>query len=104
MHATIAEQQDALRGLCRRFGVTRLDMFGSAAGGADFDVAASDVDLLVEFAAEEDDLARFLEFKRALEALLGRHVDLFDRKAIETSRNYIRKRHILSGAEPVYAA
>jgi hypothetical protein len=28
----------------------------------------------------------------------------FDRKAIEASRNYIRKRHILAGAEPIYAA
>jgi uncharacterized protein len=43
------------------------------------------------------------DFKRALEALLARRVDLVDRKAIEASRNYIRKRHILTGAEPAYA-
>jgi hypothetical protein len=43
------------------------------------------------------------DFKRALEALLAGRVDLVDRKASEASRNYIRKRHILTGAEPAYA-
>ena len=52
----------------------------------------------------ETDFRRFLDFKEELEALLDRRIDLVDRKAIETSRNYIRKRHILAGAEPIYAA
>jgi predicted nucleotidyltransferase len=100
----ITAHREELRQLCRRFGVLRLDVFGSAARGEDFEPATSDVDFLVEFAAPEDGLARFLDFKQALEALLGRRVDLVDRKAIETSHNYIRRGHILSGAEPVYAA
>lgn len=104
MIAYIALHREELARLCRRFGIVRLDVFGSAARGADFDIAASDVDFLVEFGAQDDHLARFLDFKQALEALLARRVDLVDRKAIETSRNYIRKRHILTGAEPVYAA
>jgi hypothetical protein len=33
-----------------------------------------------------------------------RRIDLVDRKAIADSRNYIRKWHILTGAEPLYAA
>jgi predicted nucleotidyltransferase len=104
MIADIALHREELRELCRRFGVRRLEVFGSAAREADFDPARSDIDFLVEFAAQDDDLARFLDFKQALEALLDRRVDLVDRKAIEASRNYIRKRHILTGAEPVYAA
>jgi len=104
MIADIALHRDELRQLCRRFGVRRLEVFGSAAREADFDPARSDIGFLVEFAAQEDDLARFLDFKEALETLLARRVDLVDRKAIEASRNYIRKRHILTGAEPVYAA
>jgi predicted nucleotidyltransferase len=103
MIADIALHSEELRELCRRFHVRRLDVFGSAARG-DFDPARSDLDFLVEFAAQEDDLARFLDFKEALETLLARRVDLVDRKAIQASRNYIRKRHILTGAEPVYAA
>jgi predicted nucleotidyltransferase len=103
MHPAIAEQRENLTELCRRFGVTRLEVFGSAARGMDFDTATSDVDFLVEFATKEDDLARFLDFKQALERLFARRVDLVDRKAIEGSRNYIRKGHILTGAEPIYA-
>jgi uncharacterized protein len=103
MIADIATHREELAELCRRFHVRRLDVFGSAARG-DFDPARSDLDFLVEFAAPEDELAGFLDFKEALEALLARRVDLVDRKAIEASDNYIRKRHILTGAEPVYAA
>ncbi len=101
MHPTIAEKREDLVALSRRFGVTRLDLFGSAARGTD--TAASDVDFLVEFGAREDDLAGFLDFKEALEVLLARPVDLVDRKAVETSRNPIRRRHILTGAEAIYA-
>lgn len=37
-----------------------------------------------------------------LEQMLGRHVDLLTRKAVEQSRNYIRKQGILSSLEKVY--
>jgi uncharacterized protein len=104
MIADIALHREGLRELCRRFHVRRLEVFGSAARATDFDPARSDVDFLVEFAAEENELARFVDFQAALEALLARRVDLVDRKAIEASRNYIRKKHILAGAEPIYAA
>jgi uncharacterized protein len=36
------------------------------------------------------------------EALLGRKVDVVEREAVEQSPNYIRRRHILSTAEPIY--
>jgi hypothetical protein len=104
MIAAIASHREELAALCRRFHVRRLDVFGSAARAADFDPARSDLDFLVEFSVEGDDLARFVDFKEALEAVLARRVDLVDRKGIEVSPNYIRKRHILTGAERVYAA
>lgn len=102
MHPLVHNKSVELAALCRRFGVRRLDVFGSAARGSDFDAARSDVDLLVEF--DSLDLARFLDFRDALETLLARPVDLVDRKAIDRSRNYIRRRRILEGAEAVYAA
>ena len=101
MHPLVRDKSTELAALCRRFGVRRLDVFGSAARGSDFD-AASDVDLLVEF--DSVDLARFLDLRDALEALLARPVDLIDRRAIDQSRNYIRRRRILEGARAVYAA
>lgn len=42
MHAAIADKKDELAELCRRFGVARLEVFGSAARGADFDPETSD--------------------------------------------------------------
>jgi predicted nucleotidyltransferase len=104
VHVSLDRKREDVRDLCRRYGVARLDVFGSMARGVDFDDAASDVDFLVEFEAKHDELARSLDFHDALEALLGRPVDLVDRKAVESSRNYIRRRLILAEAQPVYAA
>jgi hypothetical protein len=99
----IEQHRTEIAALCRRFGVRRLDVFGSAARGADFDPARSDVDLLVEFEpAAGHGFAAFADLKEALENVLGRSVDLVDRQAVETSRNYIRRRLILKQAEPVY--
>jgi predicted nucleotidyltransferase len=103
MHEDIARKRSQLSALCRRFGVERLELFGSAARGDDFDPARSDVDFLVTFAPDvANDLVRFLDFKEAIEAELGRTVDLVERAAVEASRNPIRRRHILSGAELVH--
>jgi predicted nucleotidyltransferase len=80
-----------------------LEVFGSAARGVDFDHAGSDADFLVTFMpAARNDLAAFADFKDALESLLGRPVDLVEREAVEASRNFIRRRRILSEAEAVY--
>ena len=37
-------------------------------------------------------------------AMVGREVDLVERGAVEKSENYIRRRHILESAEPIYVA
>lgn len=103
MHAAIAERRADLVALCRRHGVARLDVFGSAARGAGFEPLRSDADFLVTFVpAARNDLAAFADFKEAVEALLGRSVDLVEREAVEASRNYIRRRRILAEAEAVY--
>jgi uncharacterized protein len=104
MVRTIAEKRDAVAALCRRFGVARLDVFGSAARERDFDSQSSDADFLVEFAPHANDLTDFVELKDALEALFERPVDLVERRALESSRNYIRKRRILAEAEALFAA
>lgn len=103
MHSLLAEKREALAALCRRYGVERLDIFGSAARGDDFDPHLSDADFLISFATgRRNDLAVFAEFKAALEVLLGRRVDLLERQALKASRNYIRRRRILAEAEAVY--
>jgi predicted nucleotidyltransferase len=103
MLADIEEKRDALAALCRRHGVARLEVFGSAARGTDFDRSRSDVDFLATFATEaRNELTAFLDLKDALEKLLGRPVDLVERDAIEASRNYIRRRAILQDAQTIY--
>ena len=104
MQAEIEEKREAFAALCRRYGVARLEVFGSAARGIDFDPKRSDFDFLVEFDKRSDvpPLKQFFGFAEALEQLLGRSVNLVERAAIEKSRNYIRRRAILRDAETIY--
>ena len=104
MHDLIDQHLADITLLYRRYGVRRLEVFGSAARGTDFDPASSDADFLVEFEAGGDisPLSQFFGLADDLAALLGRPVDLADRKAVEASRNYTRRNAILAEAEPVY--
>ena len=88
--------------LCRRFHVSRLDVFGSAARETDFDPARSDVDLLVAYLpghvpSFSDDLA----LRDALTDLLGRKVDLVMAGAV---RNPFIRAGIERSRQPLYAA
>ena len=103
MHADIETRREALGALCRRFGVTRLEVFGSAARGVDFDPARSDADFLVEFRPDSDlsPLGQFFGLATALESLLGRPVDLVEPGAV---RNPFVLAAINRAREVVYAA
>jgi predicted nucleotidyltransferase len=62
--------------LCRKYGVRKLELFGSAASGQ-FDPASSDIDFFYEFDDDPTGLAdRFFGLMEDLEKLLGRKVDL----------------------------
>lgn len=75
--------RDAVVELCRRHGVRRLVLFGSAATEA-FDEATSDVDFLVEFDdSVVDRFEAYFGLKEALEAMFGRPVDLVAPVALE---------------------
>lgn len=69
--------------LCRRFGVRRLEIFGSAASGA-FRAEGSDLDFLVEFEGRDSPgyADRYFGLLEALEAMFGRPVDLVVASAI----------------------
>lgn len=68
------EQLEAHQADIRRFGVSRVGLFGSCARGEER--AASDVDLLVHFEAGRKTLANLVELGDFLEALFGRRVEL----------------------------
>ena len=98
----IAERADALRDLCRKHGVRRLDLFGSAAAGP-FDPDDSDLDFLVEFApiSPGSYADAYFGLLEGLEELFGRPVDLVVDSAI---RNPYFRRAVEQTRSPLYAA
>lgn len=102
MHSVIADKREELAELCRRFDVTRLEVFGSAARGADFDPSTSDADFLVEFDADSDlpPFDRYFDLVEELRETLGRPVDLIEARAI---RNPYLRAAIDKSREIVYA-
>ena len=80
----IEMRRSDIAALCRRFHVNRLEVFGSAARGLDFDPARSDVDLLVTYLpGYQPGIAAHQDLHDALEDLLGRPVDLVMEAAVE---------------------
>lgn len=101
MHPLIESNREAIAQLCRRHGVRRLEVFGSILR-EDFDPSRSDVDLLAEFEpGMSDTLGNLLDFKEAMEQLLGRPVDVLELKAI---RNRRLRYYIEHSKSPLYAA
>ena len=91
-----------LDAFCRQWKIVKLELFGSMLVDP---FRAQDVDLLVTFA--EDARWGLFEHERMqneLAGLLGQRVDLISRRAIEASRNALRRNAILSSAVPVYVA
>lgn len=88
---------------CRRWKISQLAFFGSVLDESFR--PDSDVDVLVTFASDANwSLFDHAQMTQELEAILERKVDLVSRRAIERSRNPIRRQAILESAEAVYAA
>jgi predicted nucleotidyltransferase len=95
--------REQIADFCLRHHIERLSLFGSVLR-EDFRTD-SDVDVLVDF--DPNVPVSFWDVVRVQEelgVLLGRTVDLVERRAVERSKNYIRRRHILNSLEPVYVA
>jgi uncharacterized protein len=88
---------------CRRWKITELALFGSAA--RDELTPESDIDLLARFAPDAEwTLLDHVRMQDELEALLERPVDLVSRRAVEADRNYVRRSAILGTVRTLYAA
>ena len=91
-----------VRSVCESHPVARVEVFGSIAQGTAR--AGSDVDLLVEFLPDATPgLFEMGSLKEDLEERLGCRVDLLSRRAVEKSRNAIRRRAILANPLTIYA-
>lgn len=94
---------DQIVEFCRRWKITEFALFGSVLRD-DFR-PDSDVDVLVTFdPAARLSLFDLVDMEEQLKAIFGRNVDLVERKAVERSANYIRRRHILNSTVTIYSA
>jgi len=97
----VAIDQERLSDFCRRWKIQKLELFGSVLTpefGPD-----SDVDFLATFEPDAGwTLFDEVTMQEDLAAIVGRRVDLVSRRAVERSPNWIRRRSILEGAEPIY--
>lgn len=97
----VALPYDALADYCRRWKIDKLEVFGSILRD-DFG-PDSDVDFLVTF----DPGARWTLFnmvhaEEELAAIVGRPVDIVERDCIERSKNWMRRRLILTNTQTIY--
>lgn len=95
--------QGAMESFCRKWKISRLELFGhSRAGGLESWEAMNFV-----YTVEADNrpgLAELVLMERELEQLVGRKVDLIERQCLANSRNYIRRQMLLGCAEVVCVA
>ena len=103
MHSAIADKREELTEICRHYDVARLEIFGSAARGVDFDPLTSDADFLVEFQTDSSHspFDQFFGFADALRKVLGRPVDLVESCAI---KNPVRRANIKRSCELIFAS
>ena len=88
---------------CRRWKISELAFFGSVLRD-DFR-PGSDIDVLVSFSSKAKiSLFDLVRMQNELKEIFGREVDLVERRAIEKSENYIRRKSILSNTKVIYAA
>lgn len=92
---------EQIEAFCKKWNVQEFSLFSSVL--TDNFRPDSDIDVMVEFKPKaRRSLFDMVSMNDELETIFGRDVDLMTRKAIEQSRNYIRRKSILSSMEVVY--
>jgi uncharacterized protein len=103
MNALIQNRKREIEEFCKEWNVKELQVFGSVIRN-DFR-PDSDIDIVVDFLpGTVHTLIDLAKMEEELEHIFNRRVDLMTRQAIEESRNYIRRKTILSTMERVYSA
>ncbi len=95
--------KERIADFCHRWKVAELSLFGSVLRD-DFS-PASDVDVLVQFIPGSTvTIGTMVTMKEELESLFRRKVDILTKKAVQASKNPLRKKAILGGAQIVYSS
>lgn len=102
MKIAIQLPMERITEFCQKWQVIELSLFGSVLR-EDFR-PDSDIDVLVQFHPDAHPTFSTLDdMETELKTLFDRDVDLVTRKGIESSRNHLRRHHILSSAQVIYA-
>ncbi|NEP58100.1 MAG: nucleotidyltransferase family protein [Symploca sp. SIO2G7] len=92
-----------IKHFCQRWEITEFALFGSVLRD-DFR-PDSDIDTLVSFAPDaHHTLLDLVYMEQELQEIFRRDVDLVSKKGVESSRNYLRRKAILSSAQIIYVA
>jgi predicted nucleotidyltransferase len=98
----VALPRGRIEEFCRKRGVLRLELFGSVLR-PDFSSERSDVDVLVTLTpGRKYTMIDIIRMEDELSRIFGRPVELTERSTVESSGNYIRRRHILAEAQLLY--
>lgn len=103
MIESVENKREAVRDVCRKFGVMKLEVFGSAADGS-HSTGKSDVDLLVEFlpgVSLGPWLGHYFDLRDELARIFGSPVDLV---MVNALRNPYFIREVNRTRQLLYAA
>jgi predicted nucleotidyltransferase len=92
--------EDKVAALCLKWGIRRLEIFGSALT-TEF-APTSDLDLLATFDNEDNLGLNFFAAATDFQNALARKIDLVSKEGLMQSPNKYRVRKILSSAVPIY--
>lgn len=100
----VEEKRGEVARLCEKYGVERLELFGSASrDGERFDPGESDLDFVVSFEQREpkDLFGRYFGLAEELETLFGRKVDLVSAGAL--AKDHVFEESISEERLTIYA-
>lgn len=100
----VEDRRAEVAGLCKKYGVERLDLFGSAGSDGGFDPDRSDLDFVVSFERRDppDLFGRYFGLEEDLGALFGRDVDLVMEGALGKSPRFAR--NVEASRVPLYGS
>ncbi|MFC1676685.1 nucleotidyltransferase family protein [Planctomycetota bacterium] len=103
MSVHIDISNDKIVEFCQRNHICSFAFFGSVL--RDEFSPDSDIDVLVEFEeVYNPSLMELASIENELSEVFGRKADMVERRSVEQSKNYIRRRHVLESLEAVYVA
>ncbi|HNF16304.1 MAG TPA: nucleotidyltransferase domain-containing protein [Leptospiraceae bacterium] len=102
LEKNLSPDAEKIISFCKKWKIREFYFFGSAVT-EDFSPEKSDVDVMLDYAADSGiSLFDLVKMKEELEVLFERKVDLVTKRGVENARNQTRKKSILEGIRIYY--